>query len=808
MLLSYQWLKKYVDLPEDLTLAQLSYDLTMRTVEVEGTEDLNQKYDRIVVGKICSVSDHPHADKLRICQVDVGEEAPVQIVCGGSNLEADHFVICSLPGSHVVWHGEGEPVEITASKLRGVDSYGMICGANEVGLSDLFPARDEHEIVDLTVALPEQPMQAGQPVAPLLGLDDFLIEIENKSLTNRPDLWGHYGIARELAAIYHRPLKELATVHFNSLPSFPVRIEEEAISHRMMATEIKGVDGRPSPLWLQVDLLKVGIRPINALVDWTNYMMMVTGTPTHAYDADHIQGGLRVRRAKEGESLTLLDERTLSLTASDIVIADDQKALGLAGCMGGSKDSISNETRSTVLEIANFNPHMIRKTAQVHEIRTEASQRHEKGLDTQRMDQTLGVAWALLQELFPEAEAVAFSDCCLQETQLAEVDLSLSWLSKRLGQEVSEKEVTDLLTPLGFRLQRKGDDLLHVLVPSFRSTGDVSLPEDLLEEVARMIGYEHFHTKEADVKLNRSVNQREVRLDRRIREYLAFQGGFYEIMTYPWVRDEALEALSLDQTADLALAAPPAPNQARLQPTLLPNLLDAVIGNLRYFDHFRLFECAQVYAKGASHPTEEAESLPLMHQELAAALVGDDAKTLFYQAKGLLEAMPRWVGMDHFFFQSREKPAWADKNAWVNICYRGQVIGELGLVSNQVKGAMDIKFHEVALLRFDMDQLVAFDSRTNTFKALPQYPHVFQDIALLFDINTPWASIIKPIRSMAESVSFVEEYTGEQVPEGKKSITLRIELASEAGTLTNAEINERMKAIRLALEKKGAQARY
>lgn len=812
MLISYKWLNRYVDLPQGLTMEDLAYDLTMRTVEVESTTDLREKYDQIVVGIIKEVKAHPDADRLRVCQVDIGQGQPVQIVCGGSNLTEDHAVICSLPGSTVVWHGEGEPVKIAESKLRGVPSYGMICGASEVGLSDLFPASEDHVIVDLTECLPGMTFKAGENIADLLGLDDFIIEIENKSLTNRPDLWGHYGIARELSAIYQRPLKALPDwkdmIDPSNLKEFPITIEDPEICHRFLALHLSGVDERKSPLWLQTSLMKVGIRPINALVDWTNYMMMVTGVPTHAYDESHIEEGLRVRRAKEGEELTLLDGKELSLTPDDIVIADGKKALGLAGCMGGSHDSIQDTTEETVLEIANFKPQMIRKTAQRYTIRTEASQRHEKGLDTQRMDQTLGVALELFRELFPEARAEAFADLSLEATKEEEVVISMTWLSDRLGQEVDGDKVKTLLEPLGFSLEKGEGDQYLVHVPSWRSTGDVSLPDDILEEVARMIGYENFELKPPKVELTGAVNQRKKSLDRAIREFLAFQAGSYEIMTYPWSRDEALEAMGMDGDQLLSLAQAPAPNQSKLRPGLGANIMDAVVSNVRFYDDFRLFELAQVYEKGESHPSEEDETLPLMHRELCLALVGQEAKDLFYEGKGILEAMPRAVQIDPFLFRQDDKPAWVDKNGWVNIVYRGKVIGAMGLVSNMVKRDMDLKFHDVCLITLDVEALVPFASRNNQYHALPQFPHVFQDISLLFDEKVTWSTITKPIQKMVDSVAFVDEYRGNQIPEGKKSITLRVELASNEGTLTNAEINEKMKAIRESLEDVGGAQRF
>lgn len=810
MKLSYKWLKNYVDLPENLTMKKLSYDLTMRTVEVESATDPAKKYENIVVGIIKEVKPHPNADKLSLLKVDIGSE-DVQIVCGGENLVKGHAVICALPGASVIWHGKGEPQIIEESELRGEESYGMVCGAEEVGLGDLFPPQSEREIVDLSLEMPDADLKAGQSVSQLLDLDDFIIEIENKSLTNRPDLWCHYGIARELSAIYGGKLKDLPKFEkIQSLKAFPIKIEDPDLCHRFIAGHYTGVDSRKAPIWMRIALMKVGIRSINALVDWTNYVMMAVGNPCHAYDRDHIEGAIRVRSAGQGEDLTILDGTELKLNEKDIVIADDKKALGLAGCMGGAKDSISETTKEAVLEIANFNPHAIRKTSQRYDIRTEASQRNEKGLDTQRAQQAFAFADKLLKEIFPDAQLLAFSDLDQNPTENEKVNVSLNWLNKRLGKETDLEEVEKLLKPLGFitEAEVKGNDtLLTITVPSWRSTGDVSLPDDILEEVARMIGYENFDLLAPTVTLTKAVNQRDVRLERNIAEYLSFSCGFYEIKTYPWVRDDYIEASGDDQGEMLSLAQPPAPDRGKLRSSLVPGLLESIVNNARFFEDFRIFEIGQVYKKGRMMPSEEKEVLPLQKKQLAGAVVGKDAESLFYDAKGLIESLASSVQTDELIFKLEESPEWADSKAWLNIIYHGEKIGNLGLLSNKVKHDIDLKYLNACIFTLDIGKLKAHDSRTNTYQALPQYPHVKQDLSVILDKDVNWQDVEDRLKSLVYSLEFVDEYHGEQIPEGKKSLTLRVELASDRGTLTTAQINEEMKKIRLSLEALGARDR-
>lgn len=810
MKLSYQWLKDYVDLPLDLSMESLSYDLTMRTVEVEGIEDLREKYNKIVVGRILQINVHPHADKLKICQVDIGEEKPVQIVCGGENLAQGHDVLCTLPGSYARWHGEGEPVRIEEASLRGESSYGMICGASEIGLENLFPATGEKEIVDLTEwkkTYPDLDPQPGMPIKDLLDLDDWIIEIENKSLTNRPDLWSHYGVARELAAIYQLPLKPMPKWDPPALPPYPLEIEDPNLCRRYIAAEYENVDLRKSPLWLASRLMKIDIRPKDALVDITNYIMAAYGNPTHAFDERHIEGGIVVRPAREGEELTLLDDSPLKLTDRDLVISDQKKAICLAGCMGGKLDSINENTNRLVLEIGNFHPAFIRKTAQIYGIRTEASQRFEKNIDTQRADPTMALADELISRIFPQAKLIRYSDAHPAPTQRAKVQVGVDWLSRRLGKQTSKEEVEKFIRPLFFEIKSSDGNLLEITAPSWRSTGDISLPDDILEEVARMIGYENFELKVPRVDLKGPVLQPKASLFRRIDEYLAFQCGFYEIMTYPWMKDLYREALGLEKEKMLELAQPPALDQAHLRSSLLPGILQAIVENARFDDRFRIFERAEVFQRGKTHPSEEDESLPLQSLRLGAATVGKDAKELFYEMKGILEAMGKNAGFEELSFQQAEKPSWADPKAWLNIYYRKEKIGTFACLSTMVKYQVDLKFLNACLMEIDVGALEPFSSRTNTFHPLPLYPHVFEDLSVLVREDFTWEKVVQEVEPLVESLTFIDEYQGDQIPEGMKSLTLRVELASDEGTLTTAEINQTMQKVRLALESLGAQSR-
>ena len=415
MKISLNLIKKYIDLPKKLTNEQIAYDLTLRTVEVEGVENTAEKYHDIVVGKILEVKNHPNADRLKICITEIGEKEPVQIVCGGSNLYEGEYVVVSKPGAEVVWHREGTPVKVEKAKMRGESSYGMICAASEVYLNDFFPNLTETEIIDLKGF----DCKPGDEISDIFDMNDTVLEIDNKSLSNRPDLWGHYGIARELSTIYNVPLKELNTYKLDkNLPKYNVEIKESDKCNRYIGVEIDGIYEKKSPIWMQSILSKTGQRPINAIVDITNYAMITVGQPMHAFDKTHVHGEkIVVRNAKKDEELLLLDDNIIQLTKDDLVICDENSPMCLAGIRGGKKDSILPDTKGIVLEVANFTASTIRKTGKRFAEKTDSSIRYEKGIDTQRVDQGVNLALELIKEIFPESKIIKYSDTYPNKTK-------------------------------------------------------------------------------------------------------------------------------------------------------------------------------------------------------------------------------------------------------------------------------------------------------------------------------------------------------------------------------------------------------
>ena len=546
---------------------------------------------------------------------------------------------------------------------------------------------------------------------------------------------------------------------------------------------------------MQALIINGGMRPINAIVDITNYIMLGVGQPSHAFDRTHVEGNkIIVRNAKKNEKLLLLDDKDLDLTEDDLVIADAKSPLGLAGIKGGKKDSILEDTTGVVFGIANFTASDIRKTDKRFDEKTDSSIRYEKAIDTERIEQGLACGLELFKEIFPDCKIVSFNDVYPVKTERAKVDVEQEFLDVRLGKKLERKVIEKVLKSLGYEVKyEKG--IYHVTAPVWRSTGDVSIKDDVMGDIARILSFESFEAKPLPVKFEHAVIQNKETLERRLREYLAYRCGFNEIFTYPWVDEKYIKAAKIDEKTLIKLATPPAPELVNLRGSLIPGMLEVISKNLRYYDNFRIFEMAQVFEKGEYHESTDEETLPLHKKYLTGCVVGKNAKDIFYEAKGVIEDMASHCHMEDIYFTHDEKPSWADINGYLNIKLGSEEIGSLGLVSVYTMSESKIKRTNVAMFEINFDKLVPLDSRTNEFKHLPQFPLVEKDLSILVDEEVKWEDISKVIKSKVKEIEFIEEYRGNQIPTGKKSITLRVKIGNDDSTMTSEEINTKMNNI-------------
>jgi phenylalanyl-tRNA synthetase beta chain len=784
MKLSVAWLGDYVTLPPDRTIAQIVHDLTMTSVEVEGAEDLAVSLQRVVVARVSAVEAVAGSATLQVARCDTGRGS-LTSVCGASNLRPGMLVALALPGASLL--GAGGRRDVGPAIVSGVASEAVIAGATELGLEPLFPDAGDRAVMDLSVL----PCAPGDPLAAAIGWQDTVLEIDNKSLTNRPDLWCHYGIARELAAIYRQPLRPLPRLD-RSLPSAALVGAIEGLAcHRFTATRIQNARADPSPFWLRSRLARLGQRPINLYVDLTNYVMLAVGQPCHAYDASRVTLPLGTRFFRPGERLQLLDDSEREPDGTVLAVVDADGAVAVAGVLGGKPSAVSGDTREILLEAASFDALSVRRASLRLGLRTEASSRFEKGIDTQRVDDGLALFLSLLHEIQPEAAVTAFDDRLNRPTPSAEIALDPRFLHERLGTPLPPGEIAARLTSIGFRVVDRSGALL-VTAPTWRSTGDVSMAQDLVEEVARLYGYDNFEFVAPRVTLQRAAGPGRARLERRVKEVLAFAGGLQEVVTYPWSGGQFLEAAGIDPGGTLRLAVAPGPDQTALRPSLLPNLLECVARNLPYAASFRIFESGRVFLPRNSAPVEpQVERLPLQPRRLAAALVGADPEALFFEAKGLVQRLFRQAHLGSVRFSPRATEPWAESGARLALIVGDRSAGAIGVLTKRAARLAGIKRAKVILFELDLEHVEALPSRDNAYVPLPAQPEVEFDLSLIFPDTAAWADVVRIAGGadpLVRDVQFVDQYRGQGIAAGRKSLTLRLRLGAPDRTLRSEEV--------------------
>ncbi|MCW2932108.1 MAG: phenylalanine--tRNA ligase subunit beta [Actinomycetia bacterium] len=617
---------------------------------------------------------------------------------------------------------------------------------------------------------------------------DWILEIDNKSLTNRPDLWGHYGIAREFAAIYSLPLRALPAAARPAATDGLVGSADPELCTRFAAVAF-GAEGSSTPDWMRDRLSRIGEASVHPLVDLSNYVMFTTGQPTHVYDASQLSLPLSAGLATEPGEVKLLNGDPAKIDAGLPVIRDAREIVAVAGVMGGDSTALRPRSRRFVLEAASFRPQVIRRASQRLGVRTDASARYEKGLDTQRVDLAVGLFLHLLPQVAPGAVADGMQDRLVTATTSAQVEVDRQFLIDRIGEDLGDETVHSTLRALGFTTVQH-DDRFRITVPTWRSTGDVSLPQDIVEEVARIYGYDRLAVAETSVTLHpvRSLNRRG--LDREVREQLALRAGLQEVITYPWTTDHLLAAAGLDKEQTVRYDGASAPDRNSLRPSLLPNLLEAVASNLRYRPALGIFEVGTVFSPATWEPYQgRYEVMPEQPQLLGVALAGSDGIELFRRAKGIIEMMRRYCHVVDLSFDEEASAVWADPSARLGLQAGGRRVGTLALLTPRTRRLAGIEV-QVAYAEIDLRHLDVHRSRENRFEAVPELPETDFDLSVVVADDVPWAAVervVSGIDELIREVSYVAEYRGSWVPEGHRSLTLRVLLRPTEATLTAEE---------------------
>ena len=817
MKVSIKWLDEWIEVA-DLDPQELAHRLTMAGLEVDAIEEIGAGSDDVVVARIDAIEEHPKADRLVVCKVDDGGDELRTVVCGAKNMKAGDRVPLARPGSSP----PGIDFDIGARKVMGIHSQGMLCSAEELGLAE--------EAEGLMILDDDAPI--GEPIFDALELRDTILEID---LTpNRSDCLSHLGVAREVAALYDRELRQqrlkvpefaTGTSATKEAASLEV-VDAKGCPHYRLAV-VEDVKVTDSPQWLRHRLASVGLRSVNSVVDITNFILMDVGQPLHAFDLDRLEGQkIVVRRAEEGEKLVGIDHGEYELSTDDLVIADASKPVAIAGVMGGADSEVSDKTTRILLECAFFDPTTVRKSAKRHGLHTDSSHRFERGIDAGAVAASMQRALGLLVDVQQEgagSKPVVFADPLASGTDeeaRASIELSARRVSSLLGVEVEAAKCAEYLAGIGVTVEVE-ESTLSCLAPTYRR--DLERPVDLVEEIARLYGYDNIpttlprivagerHRRSSNEKIETVVSRQERGQLEWVRKFLLGQ-GFLEAINYSFMGDDDLDRLDLsddDRRRQAARVANPlVATQTRMRTTLVASLLDNVKTNFARRRHdVALFEMGRRY-----FPEREVRTLAMVVTGQRLRHWSGEQSWDFYDLKGVVEAAakPWQVGHTRWSRPEVAEPYLHPgvQAEWFSGDERLGVIGQLHPAVAQKEGLEQSLF----FAEIDLEALVACGGAVAVARPAPKFPAVVRDFALLYDDDRPYGDLRNALDELAaeggefgqifEGLELFDVYEGRQVPEGKKSLAIKVTYRSPERTLEEAQVEAADRQLLSHLERK------
>ena len=794
MLVSYNWLKQYTNVEDNANA--LAEKITRGGIEVEGVEYLAEEISGVVVGYVVSKEKHPDAEKLNVCQVNVGEEENLQIVCGAPNVDAGQFVIVAKVGAKL------PGIKIKKAKLRGVESQGMICSLAELGLSKSVVPKNYQEGIYVF----ETEQELGSDVVEVLGLNDYILDL---SITpNRADALSMRGLTYELGALYNNKVdfKDVEKEENYEATSLQVSIESDSCKN-YVGQVVKNVEVKSSPLWLQTRLMNSGIRPINNIVDITNYVLLEFGQPMHAFDKDLVGDKIVVRDAKEGEVLETLDGEERKLQTTDLVITDGTHAIALGGVMGGKNTEVSGETKNIILESAYFNPTSVRRTSAAHGLRSDSSARFEKGIDPNMQKAALARAVELILELCPNA-VVESSVGVVNKVDDKVVEITTSYINNYLGIILSTEEIVAILEGLSFIVEVTGENLV-VKVPTRRP--DISIKQDLVEEVIRIYGYDNLASTlpkfSKTTKGGLTYSQRMVRDLRAVYASL----GFNDTINYSLVSEEEATEYTLEEHHKVRLLMPMTETHSTLRQSLVPGLLNTVQYNVaRKQKDLKLFEIGRVFFGSGDDNIQPKETL-----YLSAALTGEERATKwlkessaldFFAAKGYLEVVFERLGLDEKVTYKKSTLEGMHPGRFAEVYLGEKRIGFIGEVHPQVADKLGL--NKTYVFEINLDEVISESKVKPKYEEVTKYPEITRDIAMLVDVKDEYQNIYNVVESvnskLISKVELFDLYVGAELLAGKKSLALTITYSDKQKTLTDEEVTSVHDKVLVALTAYGA----
>ncbi len=821
MQISKNWLNDYVDL-EDLSAGDFSGLITTRVAEVDRLEQAGEPVGEAIVGYLKKVTPHPTKPQLKVVRVAIGT-GEVDVVCGAPNC-VEGILAAYLPvGAKVCRADAQSPTElelVTEREIGGVKSQGMLASERELGLTG-----DHGGIFTIEGSAKLEP---GTALSKVVGQVDSIIVIDNKSLTHRPDLWGHFGFAREIAALLERPLKQnpdlfadveeagakqLLRLGRNGVAGFEIEISPESKCKRFSGIEIDGVSIVPSPLWLRRRLFSIGAGVRNLPVDLSNYVMHDIGQPNHAYDVSLITGRkITIRQAKAGERFVSLDDVERTLSPEDVVIADSKKVVGLGGVIGGRDSSICETTTRIFLESANFDPVLIRTTAKRHQLRTDASNRFEKSPSPFATPLALHRYLEILSSLQSQVHVVSMvSDNFPLRPSRVVIPLRYSFLRKRLGAPLNDKQCGDLLRRLHFELTPQSADEVQVTVPYFRASRDVTLPEDLVEEVGRTLGYENIPERAPLIESSALRTDPRRDLEHQIRDLLSAI-GFSEIYNYSFTDPRRTLNCGYSTENAIKILNPIDSNQEYLRTSLVPGLIEVLSRNTRHSAHQLLFELGRSYEREPRESHQKLKLRPVYRNvpaferrllgvailldrpeaQLSESLIPSlSAGVGFYQLANVIQRIVRLVSNERAeFFTEGSARKWMHPNRWAYIRVGKQVIGEIAEI---MPGVVEFATGRGVIAELDIELLLETKPQTMLFSSFPKYPESYFELSVVMPEHRAYAELEQIIHRSVDSsflrgIEVLSVYQGPPLEKGEKSISVRLSFCAPDHTLAGEEL--------------------
>lgn len=777
MLISLDWLKQYVDIKEDIK--ELENTLTMIGQEVEAVEEQGKELAKVVIGQITEYKKHPEAEKLTLLKVNIGVEEELQIVCGATNHKLGDKVVVATIGA--VLPGD---FKIKKSKIRGIESQGMLCSEVELGLGNDG---------DGIIILPED-APLGVEYRVYKKLNDVIFELE--ITPNRPDCLSYIGIAREIAAYYGRKIKcpefeSKKIIESINTGHIDVRIEDKERCKRFSGKVIRNIKVEESPEWLKNRLISMGLKPINNVVDATNYILFECNQPLHAYDLTKINDRkIVVRKALNGEKIVTLDGVERELNKGELVIADAEKPLGIAGIMGGESSKVTEETTEIFLECAYFTPENIRKTSKELGLSSDSSYRFERGLDIENTAEVLERAADLISQLTGGEVLEGYIDKYIEKYEKIEIPLNIEKLRKFMGKNIEIDVVGKILTNLGINIKTLNSTTIIATPPSYR--GDLTRTADLYEEIIRMHGFDNIENKMPEENIRPGVKDTTTVIVDEAKEILA-KLGLQEVINYSFISKEAIKMLGITKPV-LEITNPISDDVAIMRPTLIYSLLTNIRDNLnRNQNGLKFFEVSRVFT-----PKEDG----LANETLRAsiALAGKSFKTLwnpkpeamdFYTIKGFVEKFLEYMGVNRYQLDRSEDTNFhPGRSADIRI---GKVkIGTFGEIHPELAENMDIKRERTYVAELDLTTLLNYRAKKVKYERIVKYPEVTRDLAVVLDRDVLVGKMLEDIKkssNLIESVAIFDVYQGEKIEADKKSVAISIILRKKDGTLEESDIN-------------------